>query len=121
MVRLAANVVLDATSTSAQSLLTPPPGMKVVITQILFRDASASINAATTVSIGANGTSTALASASTVLQSMAAGNAVRAVVTQGTSSQVYALPGNDVTVTFGGTLTSNGSVKCDVIGYLTAG
>lgn len=117
---LADGVTLDATLTTAQTVFTVPNGMKCVISAVVFRDATASVNAATTFSVGVNGTANNVVSASTAAQSMAAGNAVRGVATLTSTSTAYGTSGQNCTLTFAGTLTSNGFVKCDVLGYLVA-
>ncbi len=126
LTQLATAVALDATLTTAQTVYTVPAGMRAVPLFFIFRDAgttSTPINAACTVSVGNTASATAYLSASGVLQSML--TTTGAIVTPAYGSSVGTAKAlqpslSNFTVTFGGTQTSNGTVKCDVIGYLTA-
>lgn len=119
--QLATGVTLDATLTTAQTVLTVPNGLRALPMWIVFRDASATVNAATTTSVGTGSSATQYLNASSLLQSMltTTGAVVQPLFgsTVGTA-QALLTPAQTVTVTFGGTLTSNGKVRVDVIGYL---
>ena len=119
--QLATGVTLDATLTTAQTVLTVPNGLRALPMWIVFRDASTAVNAATTVSVGTGSSATQYLNGSSLLQSMATttGAVVQPLFgsTVGTA-QALLTPTQTVTVTFGGTLTSNGKVRVDVVGYL---
>lgn len=122
---LAQSVVLDATLTTSQTVFTVPAGMRAVVTGVVFRDASAAVNAATTWSAGFDASSVnVFPTGRTTIQSMAATtaqysfNAVGAIAS--TTSPLQGQATTNFSVKFGGTLTSNGTVKCDVLGYLEA-
>lgn len=123
LTQLAEGVALDATLTTAQTVYTVPNGMKAIPMFVAFREASATVNAATTVSVGNTASATAYLNASSVLQSMLTTTGAILNPTYGSSvgtAKAVQLQGSNFTVTFAGTLTSNGQVKCDVLGYLTA-
>lgn len=123
LTQLAEGVALDATLTTAQTVYTVPNGMKAVPMFVVFREASATVNAATTVSVGTTASATAYLNASTILQSMLTTTGAILSPTYGSSvgtAKAVQPQGSNFTVTFGGTLTSNGQLKCDVLGYLTA-
>lgn len=120
LTELATGVVLDATATTAQTVLTTQNGTKCMPMFIVFRDASAAVNAATTISVGNTSSATAYLSGSALLASMATTTGPVFQPLYGSSvatAKAYLAGNNTVTVTFGGTLTSNGSVKVDVLGY----
>lgn len=122
-------VVLDASVTTVQNILqlVPNPATStqsfssttVAVVAFKFRNFGHAVNAATTFGIGwsntSAGTSSTILSASTALQSAAAG-LYSVTPIQGAP---LGLPNQYLTVTFGGTLTSNTSVVVDVIGYFT--
>lgn len=127
---LTMGVVLDATLTTAQNIavLVPNPATSTqafsnttfVVSALKFRSASTAINAATTFSVGwtsTSGTTTAtnVVSASTAVESQATGK----VVSVATSPVTPGTPGQFLNITFAGTLTSNGTVVVDVLGYFT--
>lgn len=121
LTQLATNVALDATLTTAQTVFTSPLSEKVFPQFIVFRDVSASMNAATTVTVAAG--STTYLSASAVLQSMltTTGPIWQPLYGSSVATAKGYIPGNTTfTVTFAGTLTSNGVVKADVFGYMSA-
>lgn len=126
VVQLASGVVLDATLTTAQTVFTGPNGLKCIPYFVTFRDASATVNAAATVGMGQSstatgGSSTQYLSASTVLQSMLTSTGPVVVPLYGSSvgtAKPLVPQGSNVQVTFAGTLTSNGFVKCDVYGVV---
>lgn len=119
--QLATGVTLDATLTTAQSVFTVPVGLKAIPMWIVFRDAGATVNAATTVSVGVTGAATQYLNASTLLQSMltTTGPVIQPLFgsTVGTA-KAYMTQSSDLTVTFGGTLTSNDKLRVDVVGYI---
>lgn len=121
LTQLATGVTLNAATTTAQTLFTAPNGLKCIPLFLVFRDCSATMNAATTTSAGNSTSATAYLNASTLLQSMATttGPVVQPMYgsTVGTAT-AYLTGGSNVTVTFGGTTTSNGYVKADVLGFL---
>lgn len=120
---LAEGVALDATLTTAQTVYTVPNGLKAVPLFFAFRETSATVNAATTISVGNTASATAYLSASGVLQSMLTSTGAILTPAYGSSvasAKALQTQGSNFTVTFGGTLTSNGQLKCDVLGYLTA-
>lgn len=120
---LASSVTLDATLTTAQTVFTSPIGEKALPLFAVFRDAGAAVNAATTVSVGNAASATAYLNASTLLQSMATttGPVVQPLYGSSVGTAVASMKANTAfTVTFGGTLTSNGAVRCDVYGFLYA-
>jgi hypothetical protein len=90
---------------------------------VIFSDASATVNAATTVSVGNAVATTTYLNASAVLQSMLTTTGAIHLPTYGSSvaTAVKRMAGGDnFTATFGGTLTSNGTVQCTVLGFLAA-
>lgn len=126
---LASNVLVDFTSTNAQNIcqLAPPssttaPGfpanLSFVITGFVARP-TAAVNAATTFNLGWNATSATgssnVLSASTGLQSAASNKATPVSV----AAQTVGPAGQYLTITPGGTLTSNAGVYVDVLGYFT--
>jgi hypothetical protein len=122
LTQLATGVTLDATLTTAQTVFTVGNAEKCVPQFIVFRDASATVNAATTVSIGNSNSATAYYNASTALQSMLTSTGAIVLPLYGSSvatAVAYLTGTQNFTATFGGTLTSNGKVKVDVLGYLT--
>lgn len=127
MTQLAEGVSLDATLTTAQTVLTVPNGTKCFPMFIVFRDqngaaAGGQINAATTVSAGTTASATAYLNASTLLQNMltTTGPIFQPLYGSSVATAKAYIPGGAVlSVTFGGTLTSNGAVKADVLGYLS--
>lgn len=123
LTELATGVVLDATLTTAQTVFTAPVGMKCVPMYLVFRDTAATVNAATTVSAGNTAGATTYLNASSLLQSMLTTTGPIFQPTFGSSvgtAKAYMQGASNFTVTFGGTQTSNGSLKVDVLGYLTA-
>lgn len=123
LTQLATGVVLDGTSTSAQTVMTVPAGMKCVPMFLVFREASATVNAAATVSVGNSSSATAYLNASALLQSMLTTTGAIVQPLYGSSvatAKAVLLSSQVLNVTFGGTLTSNGQLKADVLGYLTA-
>lgn len=123
LTELATAVSLDATATTAQTVFTCPIGMKAVPLFFVFRDTSATVNAATTVSVGNTASATAYLNASASLQSMLTTTGPIIFPAYGSSvgtAKAYIPALSNFTVTFAGTLTSNGTVKIDVLGYLTA-
>lgn len=120
LTQLAEGVTLDAALTTAQTVFTSQNGTKCVPMFLVFRDASATVNAATTVSAGNTGSATAYLNASALVQSMLTTTGPIFQPTYGSSvatAKAYLAQNEAVTVTFGGTQTSNGKVKCDVLGY----
>ena len=120
MTQLAEGVSLDATLTTAQTVFTAQNGTKCVPLFVMFRDASATVNAATTVSVGNTASATAYLNASALLQSMLTTTGVIVQPLYGSSvgtAKAYMPGGSNFTATFAGTLTSNGVVKVDVWGY----
>lgn len=124
LTQLASGVALNAATTALQVVYTAPNGLKCQPLFVVFYDASTAVNAATTVSAGNSAVSTTTyLNASAVLQSMltTTGAIVLPVYGSSVAAAVAKQAGsNTFTVTFGGTLTSNGTVKCDVIGQLGA-
>lgn len=123
LTELATGFSLNAATTAAQTVFTCPVGMKAIPMFLVFRDAAATVNAATTVSAGNTASSTAYLSSSALLQSMATTTGPVFQPTYGSSvgsAVAYMQGGSNFTVTFGGTLTSNSNLHCDVLGYLTA-
>lgn len=121
LTQLAEGVALDGTSTSAQTLFTVPDGARCVPMFVIFRDASASVNAGTTLSLGTGSTATYYVNASALLASMATTTGAVVQPVYGSSVATAKLPlqgGETVTATFAGTLTSNGAVKADVFGAI---
>ncbi len=122
MTQLAEGVVLNASVTTVQTILTCPAGAKVIPMFIVFRDASAAMNAATTVTVGTSVTATQYLNASALLQSMLTTTGAVFSPLYGTSvatAQPELTGTATVQASFGGTLTSNGVLKCDVLGYIT--
>lgn len=122
LTQLAEGVSLDATLTTAQTIFTVPNGAKAEALFIVFRDASATVNAATTLSLGTSASATVYLNASTLLQSMltSTGPIVQPLYGSSVATAKAYIPGNSVmNATFAGTLTSNGVVKVDVLGYIT--
>lgn len=121
LTQLATGVTLDATVTTAQTVFTAPSGLKAFPMFLVFRDTSATVNAATTISAGVTGAATRYLNASSVLQSMLTTTGPVFVPVYGSTvgtAVAYVQPNTNVTVTFGGTLTSNGQMRIDVLGYI---
>lgn len=118
---LASSVSLDATLTTAQTVFSSPIGEKALPLFIVFRDAGATVNAATTVSLGNASSATAYLNASSLLQSMLTTTGAIVQPLYGSSVATAKAPmaqNSAFTATFAGTLTSNGAVRCDVYGFL---
>lgn len=121
IVQLASAVTLDATLTTAQTVFTAAQGLRTSPQFIVFHDASATVNAAATVSVGNAVSATAYLNASTVLQSMLTSTGAVELPLYGSSVATAVKRMNSLdnfTVTFGGTLTSNGKILVDVLGYV---
>lgn len=123
LTELATGFVLNASVTTAQTVFTCPVGMKAFPMFLVFRDAAAAINAATTTSAGNSASATAYLNASALIENMltSTGPIFQPVYGSSVGSAVAYMQGaSNFTITFGGTLTSNTNLKVDVLGYLTA-
>lgn len=121
LTQLATDVELDATLSTAQTVFTAPNGAKAVPTMLVFRNASAAVNAATTVSAGTSASATAYLNAADLLQNMLTTTGYIQTPLYGSSVATAKAPipgGSSMTITFGGTLTNNGKLYCDVLGYV---
>ncbi len=123
MTQLATAVVLDGTITTAQTIFTVPNGEKVIPMWIVFRDGSSTNGAAGTVSLGTTASATAYLNTSTVLASFltTTGPVVLPLYGSTVPTAVAYIPALSVlTIKFPTVLTTTGTIKVDVLGYVTA-
>ena len=124
LTQLVTGFVADATLTTAQVLFTVPNGMRAVVTAVVQRNASAAVNAATTWSAGFDASAVNVFPAGQTtaqsLQASAQYSFTQAPAIASTTSPFVGQGGQSLSLKYAGTLTSNGKVVVDVIGYLEA-
>ncbi len=122
LTQLAEGVALDGTSTAAQTIFTVPTGTQCIPMFLVIRNVAAAVNAATTLSVGTTASATAYLNASSLIQSMltTTGAIVQPLYGSSVATAKARVPGASVVnATLAGTLTSNGAIMVDVLGYLS--
>lgn len=114
VVQLAATVVLDAHSTSAQTVLTNTVASNIVITAVVLRSPSATLTSSSSPTATLTVNSVAQ-TASSLVSGLTATGLVQIPVAQLSASLT---PNTTATVTFSQASSAGVTVLCDVLGYI---